>query len=197
MADIAEGSVVLNIGSGGRLGRRIKKTLEAQGCTVDTFDIDPIRQPDIVGDITTYQFEKQYNAIFMMEVLEHIPEPGQAVQNLKTALKPNGQLIMSTPFIFGIHDRPHDYYRYTKYGLEYLLRDFTDVNIKARNSWAEALCVALARMCIEPGLLPKLFSPIAVIVALIHYPLAWALGKIVKSDSMTTGYIVRARKEKA
>jgi hypothetical protein len=33
-------------------------------------------------------------------------------------LKPAGKIILGVPFLYWIHEAPHDYYRYTKFALE-------------------------------------------------------------------------------
>ena len=35
-------------------------------------------------------------------------------------LKSGGFLVLTTPQTWGLHGAPHDYYRYTEYGLRYL-----------------------------------------------------------------------------
>jgi SAM-dependent methyltransferase len=56
-----------------------------------------------------------------LEVLEHVPDPFQAVREIHRILKEGGILIVSVPHLSRLHDEPHDYYRYTRHGLRYLL----------------------------------------------------------------------------
>ena len=39
---------------------------------------------------------------------------------MKTArlLKPDGKLILGVPFLYWLHEEPHDYYRYTEFALD-------------------------------------------------------------------------------
>jgi hypothetical protein len=37
-------------------------------------------------------------------------------------LAPGGKLILTVPFIWHIHEEPRDFFRYSRYGLEYLLK---------------------------------------------------------------------------
>ena len=37
-------------------------------------------------------------------------------------LSGGGVLFLTVPFMWHVHEAPHDYYRYTRYGLEYLLK---------------------------------------------------------------------------
>jgi hypothetical protein len=47
-------------------------------------------------------------------------------------LKPSGRLLLVVPHEWEEHQQPHDYYRYTRYGLEYLLRGAGFENIQIR-----------------------------------------------------------------
>jgi len=71
------------------------------------------------------------------EVLEHLPEPYLLISEAFRILKPNGKIIISTPFQWREHEQPWDYYRYTRYGLEYLLSKagFTNIYISAKSGF--------------------------------------------------------------
>jgi len=62
-----------------------------------------------------------YDSVICTEVIEHVPEPGKLLDECRRVLKDNGKLIISSPFIYGSHEIPNDYYRYSKYGLRYLV----------------------------------------------------------------------------
>jgi len=62
------------------------------------------------------------DTVTLFQVLEHIAEPQQLLDEVYRILKPGGRLIITVPFMWHIHEAPHDYYRYTRYGLEYMLR---------------------------------------------------------------------------
>ena len=53
-------------------------------------------------------------------MLEHVPRPWEALSEIRRILVQGGTLIISLPFIHHLHDRPHDYYRFSIYGAEYL-----------------------------------------------------------------------------
>jgi len=58
--------------------------------------------------------------ILCTEVLEHVPNPHQVITELARLLKKGGALYLSVPFSGREHQIPHDYFRYTQYGLRYL-----------------------------------------------------------------------------
>jgi SAM-dependent methyltransferase len=61
-----------------------------------------------------------FDSILSTEVLEHVPEPKLFFKEASRVLKNGGYLLLSTPQTWGLHEIPHDYYRYTPYGLRYL-----------------------------------------------------------------------------
>ena len=185
---------VLNVGAGGRTGTVLGRIKADSGFELTSLDIDPARQPDVVADIVSYAPPRQYDVIVMIEVLEHVHDPLAAVRNLRRLLKPGGMLVLSAPFMFPLHDRPHDFYRFTRYGLELMLAEFEAVEVKERDSWAEVLCVLLARMSRERSFGARVFAPVAVLAAIVSYPLAMLLVRLVRSDALTIGYTVTARK---
>ena len=84
-------------------------------------------------------------------MLEHLHSPQAAITNLYQSQRNRGELILTVPFCFPIHDRPYDYYRYTCYGLEFLFRNFKGMQINERNSWTEAINVLQVLLLMEKG----------------------------------------------
>lgn len=64
----------------------------------------------------------EFDTIILSDVLEHIPEPDQLWREMARILTPGGKLIMNVPFLYMLHEKPHDYYRFT----EFALRRFAD-----------------------------------------------------------------------
>jgi len=192
---IPRGASVLTIGAGGPVGRMLESRAAEQGLKIVSFDIDASRNPDIVGDITDYDFKgAQFDVIFMIEVLEHVADVHKVPDVLHEVLKPEGVLVLSTPFIFPIHDAPYDFYRYTKYGLAHLFKSFKDVDIQPRNSWAESVNVLIARTYKEKKVSFRILGAFMVVYALLLQPIHWVMGKVFKSDFMTSGYLMTAKK---
>jgi len=116
----------------------------------------------IAGDILYYpgldlQFDahhlpfadKSFSTIVCIEVLEHCHTPQQVINEFHRLLKDDGKLILSTRFVFPIHDAPYDYYRYTKYGLKHLMREFSTVNIQEEAETVVTLGVLLQRLAYQ------------------------------------------------
>lgn len=67
--------------------------------------------------------EGTFDTVICSQVLEHVPDPKVALAELSRVLANDGMLLLSVPHISFVHGAPHDYYRYTQYGVSYLLRE--------------------------------------------------------------------------
>ena len=91
----------------------------------NTFEkVDLEKYPNII--------EKQFNNVFLMNVLEHIKEYKNCLKNCSSFLKKNSNFYGTTPFFFGIHPSPNDYFRFTDQLIEESLVEvgFKDIKVK-------------------------------------------------------------------
>ena len=63
-----------------------------------------------------------FDTVVCSEVLEHVPDPACLLAEVTRVLRPGGHLLLTTPQTWGLHEEPHDYFRYTRYGLDVLAR---------------------------------------------------------------------------
>jgi SAM-dependent methyltransferase len=77
---------------------------------------------DVVLDVTSRLpfVDETFDTLFCCSVLEHAPEPWNALSEMRRVLVPGGIAIVSLPFVLHLHDEPYDYYRFTRYGIEHL-----------------------------------------------------------------------------
>lgn len=66
--------------------------------------------------------DSAYDTVLLSDVLEHLPEPARLLREIKRILRPGGRLIVGVPFLYWVHEEPHDHFRFTKYQLEHLGR---------------------------------------------------------------------------
>jgi hypothetical protein len=186
---------ILNIGAGGY----IQDLLESIDNTeITSIDIDLKRRPDILGDISSEtvftKIKIKPDVITCFEVLEHIKEPQKAINNLYKFSNKKTKLLFSVPFNFPIHDEPHDYYRYTKYGLEYLFKNFSNTQVIPRDGWLDTIFVFFIRLKFSKNYVLKILSIFMLIVYFVFLPLIDLIQKFLKFDKITTGYFIIANK---
>ena len=75
--------------------------------------------------------DSSIGTLFCIDVLEHVPDPKKASQEIFRVLKSNGTCFISAPWEFPYqknneHSSYNDYYRYSPHALRYL---FDDLNI--------------------------------------------------------------------
>jgi len=76
---------------------------------------------DAIGDLVRLPFgANTFDAALCTQVLEHVNEPYLVLQEIQRVLKPGGRLFLTAPQSWHQHQKPHDYYRYTSFGLRYL-----------------------------------------------------------------------------
>ena len=62
--------------------------------------------------------EAHFGGAMMLSVLEHLEFPEKGLSEVYRVLKPDGYLLLSTPFAFPVHGAPWDFRRWTQAGLK-------------------------------------------------------------------------------
>ncbi|MCK5385530.1 MAG: methyltransferase domain-containing protein [Alphaproteobacteria bacterium] len=186
------GQTVMSVGSDGPVTDFIRTK---KGIQLKTLDINADKNPDFLCDLTDMNVieDNSFDCVVVLEVLEHVKDPQKALSEIWRVLKSGGKIILSTPFIFHIHAEPHDYWRFTHYGLSLLLEAFADVEIRERNGCAESWVVTLARMAKGWGKVRKR-EFIMVPFAAILWPFAILYDRLNPDNRSTSGYFVTANK---
>lgn len=110
-------------------------------------DLQPSTGIEVRADAHALPFrDGSFEVVLCTEVLEHLVEPQRAIDDMFRVLQPGGRLLLTTRFLFPIHDAPHDYFRFTKYGLRHLLRRFEEVEVAEETDSVGALAVLVQRL---------------------------------------------------
>ncbi len=92
---------------------------------------------DAIADAHHLPFKAaSFNTVLCTEVIEHLRDPSRSIQEMARLLVPGGYLILSAPFTHELHEYPHDFFRFTSFGLQSLARKagLTPVKCWARGS---------------------------------------------------------------
>lgn len=80
------------------------------------------QDPDLIADGGALPIATgSVDTVLLIEVLEHVSMPERLLAETCRVLKPGGRLVLTTPFAMPEHGEPYDYFRYTQYGLKFLL----------------------------------------------------------------------------
>ena len=78
---------------------------------------------DVASSLDCLPFESDiFDIIICTQVLEHVREPQRVLDELFRTLKRGGIALISAPQGWGVHQAPHDYFRFTCYALSHLLK---------------------------------------------------------------------------
>lgn len=105
---------VLDVGAGGF-------SRYQQFFTYDKYvkmDVEKNDNIDIVGRAEEIPVEDEsFDSVVCTQVLEHLKNPNQAVSEIYRILKKGGYCLITVPQINELHEEPHDYFRYTNFGI--------------------------------------------------------------------------------
>lgn len=112
---------LLDVGAG--RSRRYQKVC-TNVATYTTMDVTAEGGADIVGSVEAIPFpDAHFDSILCTQVLEHVPHPHIAMKEISRVLKSGGYCLLTVPMWNELHEVPHDYFRYTNYGLKTLFQD--------------------------------------------------------------------------
>lgn len=140
--------------------------------------------------------DASFDSALCTAVLEHLEEPELALRECVRILKPGGYALYTIPFIWHLHEEPRDFYRYSKYGIQYLFTksgfEITELRAAA-GFWAtfgQLFVYNLYRFNRGPLRWLRIIDLLAIIIQLIAY----GLNVIDKTEQWTWLYLVVARK---
>jgi SAM-dependent methyltransferase len=80
-------------------------------------------RPDAFATAEAQPFRSgTFDTVLGLSMLTYLPEPGRMLAEAHRVLRPGGMLILEFTQMVPLHDEPHDYFRFTRYGAEFLLQ---------------------------------------------------------------------------
>lgn len=89
----------------------------------------------------------EFDTVILSDVLEHLAEPQHLFHEMARICVGGGKCLISVPFYYGLHEEPHDYYRYTEFALRRLAEGagFNVVLIESSGGAPEIMADLLAK----------------------------------------------------
>ena len=155
---------------------------------------------DAVADLAALPFRAaQFDAALHIVTIEHLREPAAVLAEICRALAPGAPLLLAAPHEWEVHQAPHDYFRYTRFGLEYLLgkAGFERVEISPAGGYFRLLARRLLNglQFFSGGLRWLWFLPAAMLLVPPALILPF-LDSLDRDRNFTLGYICTARKRR-
>lgn len=163
---------------------------------------------DILGDAAALPIaDASVDVVALLDVLEHLPDPALAVAEAARILREGGRCLVHVPFLYPLHDAPHDYQRWTQYGLIHLFSSsrFAVQEISV-TTHPVASASALLSLAMAQGALSALqrrspaclVVPLVVVLIVASNLIGWIMSSLLpSSDFMTFSYRVAAVKTNA
>jgi len=150
-------------------------------------DISDERKPKIKVDLEKpFPFKtEEFDYVFCFNLLEHIYNHSNLINEAYRVVKENGKLIGTVPFLGSVHGDPDDYFRYTKSALNNIFKEagFKDIKIESLGYGPFAVCYYMTEF-----LLPKFIRPIFVFPSILFDKIIFKLNKRHGKDKYVLMY---------
>jgi SAM-dependent methyltransferase len=198
---MAAGQIVLDAGAGESRHRRHFQ--RGRYIALDAGSGDPAWDYsglDVRGNLESIPLRsKSVDCILCMVVLEHTKTPGVVLAEFARVLKEGGALAMVVPFLWEEHQAPHDYFRFTRYGIRSLLEPLPfRVTLLRPVGGFFLLC---GRRCVnllgffQGGWRWVLFMLLAPFFGFLFPVILYFLDRLDRKNEFSLGFQVRATRE--
>jgi SAM-dependent methyltransferase len=196
---LADGARVLDAGAGE--GQYAHHFARRKYCGVDLAVGDAgwdYSKLDAVADLGALPFrDRTFDAALNIVTIEHLREPTRALAEMARTLKPGGRLLIAAPHEWEVHQAPHDYFRYTRYGLASLLEQagFEVTEIRPAGGYFRLLARRLLNglQFFTGGIRWLAFIPAAILLVPPAVILPWLDG-LDREKNFTVGYLCWAKR---
>ena len=99
-------------------------------------------KPDILWDGNILPIDsRQYDTLVCFEVIEHVRDISNILKESQRVLRNSGTIIITSPFVWPLHDVPNDYFRYTPFSIDEIMNEcnFTNIHTYRIGSWKSVI----------------------------------------------------------
>ena len=150
---------------------------------------------DCVADLLHLPYKaNSFDAAISIVTLEHVTDPAAVLSEMARVCRPGAPLLLVVPHDWEVHQHPHDYWRFTRFGVRMLLEK-TGWDIERLDPGGGYFRLLSRRLMNGLQFLPGLAMPLA---AIVIAPTAIAIGLLDfldKRQDFTVGYICLAKKK--
>ena len=116
---------VLDVGCGEKIYRPFIRARDYIGIDVETSGrAMETKRADRFFNGTDIPFDNEsFDFVICTEVLEHAHDPTALMREMKRVLKSGGVMLVTVPSMWGEHETPYDFRRYTSFGIKKLVAE--------------------------------------------------------------------------
>jgi len=193
-ANSVAGSQLRILDVGGRL-QPYRPLFEGRIREYCSVDLAAGQRVDVLGKAEELPLaSRSFDVVICTQMLEYVPCPQRAIDEIYRVLSPGGYLFLSVPAVF-IRDSDPEYWRFLPSSLRLLLKNFADVEIAAEGSSITGLlrtinvcAIAFSPRFVRP-LVKYTFTPGFNVLGAVFERLART-----NNDQFTANFSVLARK---
>ena len=111
-------------------------------------------KPDLFWDGHTIPAnDNTYDWVIATEFLEHYFDTQHILKEINRVLKPGGSLFFSVPFIYTLHEAPHDHHRFTPFNLSnhFKKTGYSNSEVKPRGGFNYSLLIMMSLWTKQAG----------------------------------------------
>lgn len=113
---------VLDVGCGNKPYARLYSAQEYVGLEIDSPSNRKDKLADQYYDGKVFPFMNEtFDSVVSNQVFEHVSDADQFLSEISRVLREDGMLLMTVPFVWDEHEQPHDYVRYSSFGIRAIL----------------------------------------------------------------------------
>ena len=113
---------VLDVGCGRKPYRAFVPAVRYVGLDIDSPVTRALGAADVLYDGRRFPLpDASFDGVLCSQVFEHVFNPEEFLGEIRRVLRPGGCLVLTVPFVWDEHEQPHDFARYSSFGLKALL----------------------------------------------------------------------------